>query len=66
MAAFREFFQRCDHSRLLWGSDFGFGWSDPIGYRLGVLRALGLSERTLSQVLAENPVRLSKPTRLLE
>jgi predicted TIM-barrel fold metal-dependent hydrolase len=57
-AAHREYFQRCDHSRLLWGSDFGFGFSDPIDYRLGLLRSLGLAERTLDTVLADNPARL--------
>lgn len=58
MAAFREYFQRCDHERILWGSDYGFGWSDPIGYRLDLIRSLGLSERTLSSVLTGNPSRL--------
>lgn len=57
-AAHREYFRRCDPARLLWGSDFGFGWADPIGYRLGVIRALGLSESVLHTVLATNPARL--------
>jgi predicted TIM-barrel fold metal-dependent hydrolase len=57
-AAQREFFRRCDHSRILWGSDFGFGFADPIPYRLGLLRSLGLSDTTLNAMLAENPARL--------
>jgi predicted TIM-barrel fold metal-dependent hydrolase len=57
-AAHRAFFQRCDHARIVWGSDFGFGFSDPVGYRLGVLRSLGLPEQTLGAVLADNPARL--------
>ena len=59
-AAFREYFKRCDHSRILWGSDFGFGFADPIGYRLGLLRSLKLNEKTMNAVLGENPARLLK------
>lgn len=57
-AACREYFRVCDPARLLWGSDFGFGWADPIAYRLGVLRSLGLSDHMLHAVLADNPARL--------
>ncbi len=59
-AAFLEYFRQCDHGRILWGSDFGFGWADPIGYRLGVLRSLGLGDALMARVLATNPARLLK------
>jgi uncharacterized protein len=44
--------------RILWGSDYGFGSSDPIGYRLALLGELGLSDSEREMILAENPQRL--------
>jgi len=57
-AALREYVKRCDTSRLLWGSDFGFGFSDPIGYRLSLLQSLDLPADVMTAILTENPARL--------
>ena len=57
-AAHREYFKRCDRARLLWGSDFGFGFSDPYAYRLGMVRMLGQSDDILQAVFETNPCRL--------
>lgn len=59
-AAIREYLKRCDLSRLLWGSDFGFSFSDTISYRLGIVQSLGLDEITLQRILADNPTQLLK------
>lgn len=56
--AFRECFRTCDPARIVWGSDFGFGFADPIAYRLGLIRSLGMDEAVLHAVFAENPTRL--------
>ena len=56
--AIREYVARCDRSRLLWGSDFGFSYGDRIGYFLGMLHAVGLSDEVLQAVLEDNPRRL--------
>ena len=57
-AALREVLRRCDRQRLLWGSDFGFGFADSVGYRLGLMDRLGLTEEEKRQILEENPRRL--------
>jgi len=57
-AAIREYLRSCDLSRLLWGSDFGFGFSDPFAYRLGMMRSLNLPDAVLQAVFADNPMRL--------
>ncbi|HVF10829.1 MAG TPA: amidohydrolase family protein [Abditibacteriaceae bacterium] len=57
-AAIREYIKSCDLARLLWGSDFGFSFSDPIAYRLGMMRSLGLPEAVLQSMFTDNPCRL--------
>ena len=57
-AAIREYVKSCDHSRLLWGSDFGFGFSDPIAYRYGMMYELDLPSGVLQAILTDNPSRL--------
>ena len=56
--AMREYVSKCDNSRLLWGSDFGFSFSDRVGYFLGMLYDLNLSDKVLETILADNPGRL--------
>jgi len=57
-AAIREYIKSCDVSRLLWGSDFGFSFSDPFAYRLGMMRSLGLADAVLDNMFTANPGRL--------
>jgi len=63
LAAFRALGRRIPAERLLWGSDFGFGFSDPIRYRLGLLRAAGFDESLTRRILADNPRELFTPGR---
>ena len=47
-----------DEERLLWGSDFGFGFADAIGYRLHLVELLKISSRRKDKILGCNAVRL--------
>jgi predicted TIM-barrel fold metal-dependent hydrolase len=57
-AALREVIRRCDRLLLLWGSDFGFGFADAVGYRLGLMDCLDLREEEKCEILEDNPRRL--------
>jgi predicted TIM-barrel fold metal-dependent hydrolase len=57
-AALREIIAKCDTSRLLWGSDYGFGFTDMIGYRLELFDHIDLNDSTRRAILTENPQRL--------
>lgn len=56
--AMREVFHRGPKDRLCWGSDFGFGMYDLIGYRLGLLECAIPSASDRAVLLADNPARL--------
>lgn len=58
VAGLRELVRRCDRQRLVWGSDYGFTFSDVVGYRLGLLKLLGLGDGDYDRILNENPRRL--------
>lgn len=58
LAGLRELLGRCDPARLVWGSDFGYGQADPVGYRLRLLDAAGIEEADRRRILAENPCSL--------
>jgi predicted TIM-barrel fold metal-dependent hydrolase len=58
VAALRQIVNRCDKDRLMWGSDHGFTLDDPIGYRLGLMESLGLSDDDRDAILHRNPSRL--------
>lgn len=57
-AAMRQIFSRCDHQRLIWGSDFGFSFSDLMGYRLNIMDKLGIGDDVKEAVFNNNPLRL--------
>lgn len=57
-AAIRELLQKCDVSRLTWGSDYGFSFTDMVGYRMDMLTAAGATDETRHRLFAENPKRL--------
>ncbi|MCE5308219.1 MAG: amidohydrolase [Acidobacteriales bacterium] len=50
--------QRIDPDRLLWGSDFGFGFADQIDYRLNLLLRARIPDGLREQILSVNPLRL--------
>jgi hypothetical protein len=58
VAGMKHLIQRCDTSRLLWGSDFGFNFNDSIDYRLHLLDVLDLSDSLRQAILTNNPTRL--------
>jgi predicted TIM-barrel fold metal-dependent hydrolase len=58
VSSLREIVRRCDRRRLLWGSDYGFTFTDVVGYRLGLLKLLELSDADHDLILTENPRRL--------
>jgi len=47
-----------DPDRILWGSDFGFGLSDQIEYRLNLFRRARISNPLRDQILKTNPLHL--------
>lgn len=57
-AAAREIWRQGPQDRLLWGSDFGFGKSALIAYRLAEFRAWNLPPEAETALFASNPGRL--------
>ena len=51
-------YQRLGPDRLLWGSDFGFGFSDPLTYRLGLLQSSRIPIADQERILRENPLQV--------
>jgi predicted TIM-barrel fold metal-dependent hydrolase len=49
---------RADPERVLWGSDFGFSFADPIGYRLANFQESRIPDGLKEQTLGVNPFRL--------
>ena len=58
MRAIEVFCRQADPDRLLWGSDFGFGFADPIEYRLNMFRRAKIPLSLQTKILEENPLRL--------
>ena len=44
--------------RILWGSDFGFGFADQIEYRLNLFLRAKVPDALRGKILADNPLRL--------
>jgi hypothetical protein len=42
----------------VWGSDYGFGAADPVGYRLALLRQAQIDPDLCERILGHNPFRL--------
>jgi uncharacterized protein len=58
MRAFEIFCAKGDTDRILWGSDYGFGFSDPYSYRLNELLQAKINDQTKEKILGINPLRL--------
>ncbi len=58
LGALRGLIDRCDKSRLLWGSDFGYGLADCYQYRMPLINQLNLSDDEFQAIVDENPKRL--------
>ena len=50
--------READPDRIIWGSDFGFGFGNPIPYRLGLIQRAKISDSLRAKILNTNPVRL--------
>lgn len=50
--------RKADPDRIIWGSDFGFGFGDPISYRLGLIHRAKISDSLREKILTINPERL--------
>ena len=58
MRGMEIFCQRADPDRLLWGTDYGFSFSDPMEYRLALIHRAKIGDRLRERILAINPMRL--------
>ena len=58
MRAIEELCRRADPARIVWGSDFGFSFADPVGYRLAIFQQSKVDEALKEQILGVNPFRL--------
>ena len=58
MRAIEIFCRRADPDRLLWGTDYGFSFADPIGYRLNLILRAKIDDALREQILGVNPLRL--------
>lgn len=58
LLAMEIFARRAPPTRLLWGSDFGFGLADAIEYRLGLARRACIPDPIREQMLGANAQRL--------
>jgi len=58
MRAIELICHRADPNRLLWGSDFGFGFADSVRYRLAIIKQANIDPALRDQILGINPFRL--------
>ena len=58
MRAIEIICQKTDPHRILFGSDFGFGFADQIEYRLNLILRAKIDDRLRAMILGENPLRL--------
>jgi hypothetical protein len=65
-AGMKHIIQRCDVTRLLWGSDFGFSFNNCFDYRFDVMKTLELDEPTRRAILQDNPARLLRTMKATE
>ena len=50
--------RHADPARLLWGTDFGFGFADAVEYRLNLIRRAQIDDALRDRIFGENPLRL--------
>ena len=49
-----------DEDKIMWGTDFGFGWSDSIEYRKGLIDRIDMPDSKRAKIMGVNAVRLFK------
>lgn len=60
LRAIEQFCRHAEPDRLLWGTDFGFGFLDAIEYRLNLMRRAKIDEALRQRIFGENPLRLMR------
>ena len=60
LAGIQALIDGIDDDRILWGTDFGFGWADPIEYRKGLLDIAVMPNYLREKVMGGNAVKLFK------
>ncbi len=58
MRAIETLFKRSNPAQIVWGSDFGFSFADPIEYRLESFRQTRIPDEWKDRILGENPFRM--------
>lgn len=58
MRAFEIACQQLDTDRILWGSDYGFGFTDSLQYRLNCFLRAKIDEGVKVKIMGVNPLRL--------
>jgi uncharacterized protein len=58
LAALNELVRRCDRQRLVWGTDYGFSFTDVVDYHIGILKFLRLTDQDFERITVQNPQRL--------
>ena len=58
MRAMEILCRKADPRRILWGTDFGFGFSDSIEYRLNLILRAKIDDKLREKILGENPLQL--------
>jgi uncharacterized protein len=61
-AGIRAIVEEVDENRILWGTDYGFGWADTIGYRKGIVETVEMTSEKRANIMGENAARLLKLT----
>ena len=58
MRAIEILCRQADTDRIVWGTDYGFGWADMMAYRLRLLRSSRVDAAVMEKILESNPLRL--------
>lgn len=58
LAGIQALIDGIDDDRILWGTDFGFGWADSIEYRKGLLDIAVMPDYLREKVMGGNAVKL--------
>ena len=60
LAGIQALIDGVDGDRIMWGTDFGFGWSDSIAYRKGLLDVAEMPDNLREKVMGGNAEKLFK------
>jgi len=58
LAAIRAIIETVDTNRIMWGTDYGFGWADSVDYRLHLIDQVEMDATVRDKILGRNAMRL--------